>query len=105
MTRVTGCGRPYHTFAMSAASGVSVVCDATTVIGAKREASAWISYGGGDITVTNNQTNETWMRKFWTIGPSFGWGRWRLITARRIGCGRDTASSRGQDKRIGGADR
>jgi hypothetical protein len=79
MTRVTGCGKPYHFYAITAESGVSVDCDAHTLLGAKREASAWMSFGGGSVTLIDKATKETWTREFWQSGRSFGWNAWKKI--------------------------
>jgi hypothetical protein len=79
MPRVTSCGKPYHTYTITAANGVSACCDARTMLGAKREASAWIGYGGKSVTVTDNITSETWYRSFWESGHKFGWGKWERV--------------------------
>ena len=83
MTRVTDCGRAYQFFDMTAqASGVSVMCDAHTLLGAKREASAWMSYGGGSVVLHDRQTDERWIRRFWsTVNGKFGWGKWETVDA------------------------
>lgn len=62
-------------FTAYASSGVEVDLDAKTLDGAKREASAWITFGGGDVTVSADGVPVA-TRQFWQILNRFGWGKW-----------------------------
>jgi len=61
-----------------ASSGVEIDLDAKTLIGAKREASKWISFGGGDVTVSADGKPVA-IREFWQVRHLFGWDPWRAI--------------------------
>lgn len=65
-------------FELAANSGVIVISKAKTLIGAKREASAWASYGSGDVFVVVDGT-AVCMRRFWSNGGNFGWHNWESI--------------------------
>lgn len=62
-------------YTITADSGVTINSTSKTLVGAKREASAWMSFGGGSVWVL--QAGEpVAMRRFWRDGNRFGWGRW-----------------------------
>jgi hypothetical protein len=59
------------------ASGVVNNVNATTLLGAKREASREMTYGGGSVYL--NFDGETWKREFWQNLNRFGWSKWRKV--------------------------
>ena len=64
-------------FILSADSGVQVPADSTTIAGAKREASRWMSFGGGSVAVLDAATKEPLcVRPFWQHLNRFGWDAW-----------------------------
>lgn len=65
-------------FTAYASSGVEVDLDAKTLAGAKREASAWITFGGGDVTVSADGVPLA-TRVFWQERDLFGWEPWETI--------------------------
>jgi hypothetical protein len=58
-------------------SGVTNNVNATTLTGAKREATKQMSYGGGSVTLYFD--GEIWYRNFWQQLNRFGWDRWTKI--------------------------
>jgi len=76
-------------------SGVTVSLNAKTELGAKREATKWLSYGAivnmvytiekdelffsGDVYIENTATGIKWRRGFWQNGHRFGWTGWEQI--------------------------
>jgi hypothetical protein len=66
------------TYSALASSGVRVDLDARTLTGAKREASAWISFGGGNVTLCADGVPVA-MRRFWRNLNHFGWDRWEAL--------------------------
>ena len=67
-----------NTFTIHADSGINITAKAKTLIGAKREASNWISHGGGSVYVDQNGKTVA-MRKFWSSGRHFGWDKWTSV--------------------------
>lgn len=65
-------------FMIYADSGVSISSSAKTLTGAKREASKWMSFGGGSVYVKDTTNGEVLMRPFWRNLSHFGWGRWEF---------------------------
>ena len=61
--------------AYASESGIEVRLNARTLIGAKREASAWINFGGGSVTISCDG-NPVATREFWQSLNNFGWDRW-----------------------------
>jgi hypothetical protein len=55
-------------------SGIVNTVRSRTLLGAKREASREMTYGGGSVTLYYD--GEVWHRELWTSGHSFGWGGW-----------------------------
>jgi hypothetical protein len=64
--------------AYAATSGVEVDLDAKTLLGAKREASDWITFGGGDVIVSADGEPVA-VRYFWRVLDRFGWGPWQTV--------------------------
>lgn len=62
-------------YELQASSGVSVPAQATTLAGAKREATEWAAFGAGDVFVVENGTTVC-VRRFWQEGNKFGWDKW-----------------------------
>jgi len=62
-----------------AENGASIKSNAKTIVGAKREASKWLSFGAGDVSVENVKTGEKWVRRFWQHLNHFGWEQWIQI--------------------------
>ena len=52
---------------------------AKTILGAKREATNWITFGGGNVYIFQDDGVPLWMRKFWQSGDRYGWDRWQKI--------------------------
>jgi hypothetical protein len=65
-------------FTAYASSGVEVNLDAKTLVGAKREASAWITFGGADVTVCADGVPVA-TRAFWQNLNHFGWDAWATL--------------------------
>lgn len=57
-------------------SGITINANAQTLEGAKREASAWITHGGGSVSVIS-QGVSLCTRHFWENGSRFGWENWK----------------------------
>jgi len=57
-------------------SNIKVQARATSLIGAKREASKWMTYGGGSISVLDKNSVILATREFWEDHNRFGWERW-----------------------------
>jgi len=66
-------------YAISNASGVSCVASSRTMLGAKREASAQATFGGGDVEIVDLETGERWRRVFWQKLHCFGWEPWEEV--------------------------
>ncbi|MFA5240353.1 MAG: hypothetical protein WC476_11700 [Phycisphaerae bacterium] len=62
-------------YTITADSGVSITSSAKTLTGAKREASAWMSYGGGSVYVAD-KNGPICKRDFWKNLNRFGWSKW-----------------------------
>ena len=60
-------------------SGVTINLNAKTELGAKREATKWLSYGAGDVYIENIATGIKWRRGFWQNRDRFGWTVWEQI--------------------------
>ena len=58
-------------------SGVEIKAEANTILSAKREASKWMSHGGGSVSVLDDNGNPICTREFWETGNSFGWDKWQ----------------------------
>lgn len=58
-------------------SGVINSVNAKTLIGAKREATKEMSFGGGSVTLYFN--GEIWTREFWSGVRNFGWNKWEKV--------------------------
>lgn len=74
--------KKYETYHMRAENGASAQCRSHTLAGAKREASDWITFGGGSVVLVNYNTGETWTRKMWDSKKalnSFGWYNWQRV--------------------------
>ena len=65
-------------YMMRADSGI-IEYAGKTLIGAKREASKWATFGGGSVYV-ETPAGEIYWREFWQNGNSFGWKRWSKMT-------------------------
>lgn len=65
-------------FELQASSGVTVSANSKTLVGAKREATAWACFGAGDIYIIENG-NTVCVRRFWQNGNSFGWDKWENV--------------------------
>lgn len=63
-------------FKLIADSGVEITANAQTLTGAKREATKWMTFGGGSVSVANSKGNILCTRYFWRIGNHFGWDKW-----------------------------
>lgn len=63
-------------FFLSSASGVTVESSAKTLAGAKREATKWMTFGGGSVSVQDKHGNTLAIRQFWQNGNHFGWDKW-----------------------------
>ena len=61
-------------------SGVINKATATTITGAKREASKQLTFDGGSVHVYDTKTGETWSRVFWRSINRFGWDKWKKIS-------------------------
>lgn len=61
---------------LRASSGVEVDATAKTLTGAKREASRWMSFGGGSVYVVVDG-RDVCVREFWQNGNRFGWKKWK----------------------------
>lgn len=49
----------------------------TSLLGAKREASKFLTHGNG-VTVCDSNFNPICKRDFWSAGNRFGWSKWVL---------------------------
>lgn len=61
------------------ASGASNCAEAATLLGAKREASGQMTFGGKSVSVVNTKTKEIWRREFWQELNRFGWEKWTKV--------------------------
>lgn len=68
-------------YIIRAQSGAEIESKAKTLVGAKREASAWITHGGGTVYVLDAERNPICYRRMWSEGHRFGWLRWEAINA------------------------
>ena len=66
------------TYTAQASSGVTVNLNAKSITGAKREASSWISFGGGDVTVCAAGAPVA-IRRFRQNLNRFYWDRWEAL--------------------------
>ena len=57
-------------------SGITEIANAKTLAGAKREASDWMSHGGGSVSVLDMDGYVLATRCFWQNGNRFGWDKW-----------------------------
>jgi len=64
-------------------SGVTIGLNAKTELGAKREATKWLSYSAGDVYIENTATGIKWRRGFWQNGHRFGWSNWEQIPSNK----------------------
>jgi len=67
------------TYSLRADSGVIVQAKSRTLAGAKREASAWMAFGGGSVYV-EDETGVICYRRFYKNGNHFGWHEWEGAT-------------------------
>lgn len=65
-------------YQLRSGSGVVVDADAKTLTGAKREATRWMTHGGGAVYVLEDG-REVCFRPFWESGSRFGWDKWRAV--------------------------
>lgn len=64
-------------YIMVASGGCEKTCDAKTLLGAKREATRWASYGQGVQIITPE--GEIWEKEFWQNRNLFGWKSWKQV--------------------------
>ena len=60
-------------------SGVGYNAKSQTLLGAKREASQDMTYGGGHVYVTDTVSGHVWTRQHWRSYDRFGWRKWERI--------------------------
>ena len=58
-------------------SGISYQSKAKTIAGAKREATADATFGGGSVTVHGKE--GTTSREFWQELSRYGWEKWSQL--------------------------
>lgn len=68
-----------RTYYIHHTSGITNRADATTLTGAKREASGQMTFGGGSVTVEERETGRFFRRCFWHDLNCFGWESWTEI--------------------------
>lgn len=63
---------------ISAQSGISIQSKYKTLAGVKREASAWLSFGAGDVTIYSDGA-PVCRRRAWQSLNRYGWSKWEQV--------------------------
>jgi hypothetical protein len=60
-------------------SGVEYNAMSQTLLGAKRQASEDMTFGGGHVYVTDTDSGQVWTRQQWRCYSRFGWRKWERV--------------------------
>ena len=66
-------------FRISHDSGVEYNAMSQTLLGAKRQASEDMTFGGGHVYVTDTDSGQVWTRQQWRCYSRFGWRKWERV--------------------------